>query len=282
MAKKVKMWIQENLRIIIHKFPKLYRQCLRFVRDYGKWYYNRLDKKYHYKDTLQKMRGTKYGQRCFIIGNGPSLRPEDLDKLMKEDCFGANRIFNVFSNTVWRPAFYTIVDWHGVTRDEINSLQAKMYLFGDYFWRKNKINKSNAVVFYGERLLDTELSSFKFSENIAERVYLGATVTYAEIQIAAYLGYKEIYLLGLDHSYAYVSGNSGKIISNPNAGYSHFYKDDNPSKVYADIDGMTNAYLFAKQYADSHGIKILNATRGGKLEVFERVDFDELMKEKKG
>ncbi len=35
--------------------------------------------------------------------------------------------------------------------------------------------------------------------------------------------------------------------------------------------------MAAKNYADSHGIKILNATRGGKLEVFERVNFDEIV-----
>ena len=36
------------------------------------------------------------------------------------------------------------------------------------------------------------------------------------------------------------------------------------------------AYQAAREYADRHGIKIYNATRGGKLEVFERVDFDSL------
>ena len=35
-------------------------------------------------------------------------------------------------------------------------------------------------------------------------------------------------------------------------------------------------YMCAKEYAERHEIKIYNATRGGKLEVFERVDFDSL------
>lgn len=274
--KKVKMWFQEHLRIVIHKFPRLYRLCLRIVRDYGKWYYNRLDKKYHYKDKLRNMKGSKQGQRCFIIGNGPSLRTEDLDRLVNEDCFGANKIYKVFPGTDWHPTYYTIVDWHGAVRDELDELQADMYLFGDYFWRKNKVGKPNTVVFYGERLLDTKLSSFKFSEDISEQVYLGATVTYAAMQIAAYFGYKEVYLLGVDNNYPKISDSSGSIVSNPNAKQSHFYKDDDIMKVYADADGMTNAYIAAKQYADAHGIKIYNATRGGKLEVFERVDFDSL------
>ncbi len=31
-----------------------------------------------------------------------------------------------------------------------------------------------------------------------------------------------------------------------------------------------------KKYADKNGVKIFNATRGGMLEVFERVDLDDM------
>lgn len=283
--KQVKLWFQENLRLVIHKSPRLYRLCLGFVRDYGKWYYNKLDKRYHYKDALRKMRGSKKGQRCFVIGNGPSLRPEDLDQLVGEDCFGANKIFNIFPYTKWRPTYYTCVDWHPFNDDEIEKLQAELFLFGDYFWRKNdikKFNEMNVVIFYGERLPNTKLSSVKFSEDISERVFLCATVTYASLQIAAFLGYKEIYLLGVDNDYPQnLNTSNNKIVNSPDVEKSHFYEDEGAIKIYGDIDGMTNAYIAAKRYADSHGFRIYNATRGGKLEVFERVDFDSLFPQTK-
>ena len=44
--------------------------------------------------------------------------------------------------------------------------------------------------------------------------------------------------------------------------------------IFAGIDAIMDGYKAAKQYADLHGIRICNATRGGKLEIFERVDFD--------
>ena len=44
--------------------------------------------------------------------------------------------------------------------------------------------------------------------------------------------------------------------------------------VYREL--FFNAYKIAKKYAETHGIKIYNATRGGEMEVFERVDFDSL------
>ena len=42
------------------------------------------------------------------------------------------------------------------------------------------------------------------------------------------------------------------------------------------IASMLKGYQMCKNYADTHGIKIYNATRGGMLEIFERVDFDSL------
>lgn len=42
------------------------------------------------------------------------------------------------------------------------------------------------------------------------------------------------------------------------------------------LDFATMTFEKAREYADGHGIKIYNATRGGKLEVFERVNFDKL------
>ena len=46
-------------------------------------------------------------------------------------------------------------------------------------------------------------------------------------------------------------------------------------------DMMISAYKVAKEYADRNNVKIMNATRGGMLEVFERVDLDALLSESK-
>ena len=39
---------------------------------------------------------------------------------------------------------------------------------------------------------------------------------------------------------------------------------------------MLVSYMTAKVYADTHDIRILNASRGGSLEVFDRIDFDKI------
>ena len=46
------------------------------------------------------------------------------------------------------------------------------------------------------------------------------------------------------------------------------------------IDGVTQAYMDVERLSKKLGTcRVYNATRGGKLEVFERVNFDEAVKE---
>ena len=104
----------------------------------------------------------------------------------------------------------------------------------------------------------------KFSSNFAQKSYLGATVAFACLQLAVYMGFTEIYLLGIDCSY--LKNSSGN----------YFYTQDTKDSQEHGTDYMVLAYQSAKEYADTHGIKILNATRGGELEVFKRADFDTL------
>jgi hypothetical protein len=114
-----------------------------------------------------------------------------------------------------------------------------------------------------------------FSHNIANVVYSGQTVTYSMIQFAAYMGFKEIYLIGVDCNYS----KDNSVIS----AESYFDKRlFNASRTYAapEVDTNLLAYARAKEVCDQKGIKIYNATRGGKLEIFPRADFDSLFEQK--
>ena len=65
-----------------------------------------------YGKRLTAYKGKYAGKRCFLIGNGPSLRAEDLTKLHEsgEVTFAFNRIYNIFDKTPWRPTFYISQD----------------------------------------------------------------------------------------------------------------------------------------------------------------------------
>jgi hypothetical protein len=117
---------------------------------------------------------------------------------------------------------------------------------------------------------------FDFSTDCSEKIYIGYMVTYAMLQMAVYMGFKEIYLLGMDHNFSREKQGDGSIATKENVRNHAAILGNYGLWGVAEPVKTTNAYKSAKNYADGHGIKIYNATRGGKLEVFERVDFDGL------
>ena len=120
-----------------------------------------------------------------------------------------------------------------------------------------------------------------FSPNAARRVWTGGTVSYLCMQLAYYMGFKDVYLIGFDHSYripddAVVEGND---ILSQSGDPNHFSRDYfGRGKRWHDpmVDRMAEAYEKAKQCYEASGRRILNATAGGRLEVFDRVSYDRL------
>lgn len=110
-----------------------------------------------------------------------------------------------------------------------------------------------------------------FSEDFCLGFYEGYTVTYSfALQFAIYLGAEKIYLLGCDNNYT----------DDPTDESNHFIKNYYGNKkekhrtFIPPLKETIKAFEAAKRYAQYGGVKIYNATRGGKLEVFERVEFE--------
>lgn len=211
------------------------------------------------------------GQRCFIVATGPSLRMDDLNLLKdyKEICISMNSIIYAFNKTEWHPDYYVMSDYRGFDeyKNILNTLPIKVKFLPDNtdtFW--NEKHKEN-IYRYHQHYEYYYNKLPKFSENFAEKSYAGSTVTYTCLQLAVYMGFKEIYLLGVDFTDGRSTG--GK--------YNHFYEEEEFVAV-CHIDHVEAAYKSAKKYAGEHGIKIYNATRGGNLEVFERINFDDIFR----
>lgn len=234
------------------------------------------------KKQLEKLKGTKIGQRCFVVGNGPSLTIEDLEKIKGEDSFAVNRIFKLFNKTDWRPTYYFSQDdrvVNEIAEDLPIILRECKGVFinscGYNLVSKDVKKCENMNFIYIDNLHDSfpELPSFSF--DITNHFVEGYTVAYACIQMAVYMGYSEIYIIGTDHSYN-INRTSEGIIEKE--GSVQNYMPELAGKVlYApQMEKSTLAYRKARQVCDQKGIKIMNATRGGMLEEFERVDFDSL------
>lgn len=227
-----------------------------------------------YSSDIRKFKDIGKGKRCFIVATGPSLRVEDLETLYehKEICFSMNKIYNIFSQTSWRPDYYMAQDAHMI--DEVGDVLANLDVPNKFigaipsgFWKRN--GTETAVKFYSvlESISD-KMPGFSCNPDIY--MYDGKTVSYACLQMAIYMGFKEIYLIGVDFNYETDIHSE----NNHFVGYHGGQKDLNLFPFqYACV---AKAYMVAKDYAEKAGLKIYNATRGGKLEIFERVDFDTL------
>lgn len=226
---------------------------------------------------LTEMQSSRRSKRCFIVGNGPSLKVSDLDRLADEDCFAANHIYKLFDQTRWRPKYYVLQDRYTVMDRPLESIEAQYLFLGSYFLRCNHFEvPENAYVFYDRRDLGRGNRYLSFSDDVRRYISVNYTVTYSMMQIAASLGYREVYLLGLDHTYSVETDDKGVVIQRNNV-MNHAYEDVN-KEIVANVRGMERAYESAKHYSDSRdNFRIANATRGGRLEVFDRVDLGELL-----
>jgi hypothetical protein len=228
---------------------------------------------------LKSLKNIHQNKRCFIIGNGPSLTAEDLNKLENEITFAFNRIYYIFDKTEWRPTYYCSEDNKTIvkSKEEIDQLTIENKFFPVNFPRDCNIHFKNAKYFilkFGDRSTEP-----RFSEDIVKGIHWGNTVAYTAIQIAVYMGINEIYLFGVDHNFSKMVNNKGEIIIDEAAKdyFSEKYNTDKEDLYIPNVEVSTRAFMAAKKYADQHNLKIYNSTRGGKLEVFERVDFDQII-----
>jgi len=234
-----------------------------------------------HRKRIQQLRDRYAGRRCFVIGGGPSLSQTPLDLLTNEVTIASNAIFLLFGETGFRPTFYTVEDYL-VAEDRapaINQLQGMTKIFPADLWRHLREDDETVYVNFKRGQYD---GFPKFSDRLDEVVYWGGTVTFMNLQLAWHLGCREVYLVGIDHSYQRPSPKDkveGIVITSQTADVNHFHPDYfGPGYRWHDprVDRMELGYLEARRFFAEHGGVIYNATIGGKLEVFPRVKLEDM------
>lgn len=222
------------------------------------------------------------GQRCFFIGNGPSLQADDLTRLQKtgEITFAFNRIYNIFDQTKWRPTYYVSVDEKMLQgcAETVDQLDLPVKFIPINMRWYHGINIHDAVEFMMKAPSERNGEPLNFSDDITKEIYQSGTCMYAAAQIAVYMGFTEIFLIGVDHHFQISQNNHGEIIVDNSAKdyFSEKYNEDKKDLYIPNVEKSTLTYVAMQKFAQEQGFSIYNATRGGKLEVFPRVDFDSL------
>ncbi|MBR3241541.1 MAG: DUF115 domain-containing protein [Parasporobacterium sp.] len=238
--------------------------------------YDETKEAYKITRNIRRFKNIGKGKPCVVIGNGPSLRIEDLTKMheLNIDTFACNRIHLVFSKTPWRPTYYFMSDEkllesdRGVLKDAPDAI---------CFYPEKAKDKVSGGNIYHNLLFDYE-NEGHFSTDAAKGVYAGSSVTTEMLQFAYYLGYNEIYMIGVDFSYNTTQKNDDRTYTY--SGEKNYFIEGymKPGEV-ADMPNIRAnllAFQAAREEVEKNGRIIMNATRGGKLEVFERVSLDEL------
>lgn len=229
----------------------------------------------YYNDRIESLKNKHEGKRCFIVATGPSMTYEDLTCLDNnhEFCISMNAIFTCFSKTKWRPDCYVILDADGVLlwQDmffKMTDIPYKFIADCQPYFDYTQLDDSWYV--YHSILDEFSIKNMLFSEDFSRKAYNGATVTYVCIQLAVYLGFKEVYLLGVDYNYKENEKN-------------HFTDQEELDEVFDGINGQNRiqtisyfAFQKAREYADEHDIKIYNASRKTCLDIFDQVKFETL------
>lgn len=243
----------------------------------------------HFKYTfaskrIKGLKDSKKGNICFVIGNGPSLRAEDLSRLneLGIPTFAANRVYKIFDKTSWRPTYYFCEDPIIIrnVQKEINGIDCQhKFIPVDLKWYLG-VKIDNAYYFNMDYRRNDDADS-GFRDDLHDAVTHNGTVTITAIQFAVYMGYTDIYLIGVDHSYAKMFDSKGNVIENKSV--KDYFDDSYDEGINNDIrhDDTTQSFCRVKQHFTPKGIRIFNATRGGKLEVFPRADLDTFFEERK-
>ena len=225
------------------------------------------------KARLEAWRDRFKGQRCFVVGNGPSLRHTDLSKLAGEFTFGMNRIYLAFDEYDFKTSCLVAVNDLVLEQchQDIEALEIPKFVT----WRARRFFEASEATLF----LDTDYTLPEdFNGDATGRVFEGFMVTYACLQLAYFMGFSQAILIGVDHNFA-TQGPANAVVTSQGDDPNHFsaqYFGKGFRWQLPDLEGSERAYHLAKAAYEADERQILDATVGGKLTVFPKIEFDSL------
>jgi hypothetical protein len=245
------------------------------------------------------------GERCWIFGNGPSLNKMDLELFRDEHTWFSNKAYLLFERISWRPSFYiatdetTILDMADDFREIVTQNPGVSFFSPAGQLVRAGIGKSENL--YRPRVRLSKFSPEEgnpakklryFSKDCGKVTYSLKTITATTMQLAVYMGFKRIYLVGCDADYRLHSGVrqkhpgtqdlelASRVVSTDDNDILHFDKNyfrKGSSWTLPDADTQLMGFRIAKLGCERQAVKIFNAGVGGKLELFPRVAYQDVL-----
>ncbi len=193
---------------------------------------------------LTDFKGIHQGKRLFILASGPSLEELDLTLLNKRIVMGLNRSFFKYENT----------HYHCCMDTRLFDLYPK------------ELKRTRYLFTLPDRPFGIELKllgSEGFSWDLEEGIYSGYTISYFALQVALYMGFEEIFFLGLDLK------NQGR--------QTHFFGHDFHSANHntTEFPKMIKMLNAASRILKTKQTKIYNCSPVSSLTCFPHISFEE-------
>ncbi len=224
------------------------------------------------RGKLRRLRDRNKGERAVILCNGPSLLKVDFNLLDGVFTFGLNKINLLFDKTTLRPSCIVAVNKFVIEQNRAFYEATDIPLFLDSY-------ASGKVTSRDDRCFLHSSTAPRFARDCSWSIYQGHTVTYVALQLAFHLGFESVALVGCDHNFA-SKGPANAVTTAGDQDPDHFdpnYFAGGVKWQLPDLFESELAYMRARRAYEAFDRRVVNATDGGKLEVFERQSLAEFL-----
>jgi len=225
---------------------------------------------------LTELKNIHIGKRAFIIGNGPSLKQTDLSRLKGEITFAMNRFYLAFPDLGFTTSYICVTNDLVVEQfvDDLLGLEIPKFIA----WRSHRHFDKNTPLNQIPTFVYTSYTGPRFAPDARRRVWEGATVTNLALQLAYHMGIQTSILIGVDHNFK-DKGEANKTVVSQGDDPNHFtpnYFGKGVRWQLPDLDTSEIGYAFAREAYNYAGREVIDATVGGRLTIFPKVDYDRL------
>jgi hypothetical protein len=221
---------------------------------------------------LEQYQDKHLGGRCFIVANGPSLNKTNLDFLSEEITFGLNRIYLNFQKSLFRPTYYAAVNELILEQFTAEVSNLSMPKFLNWNRRSYFDHRDPDIIFIKSKMVVNDF----FQPDITKPLVVGGTVTFVALQVAFYMGFQKVVLVGLDHQYAEKGIPNRTEARAVDRDESHFHPDYFPKGARWQLPDLLRSeidFKLARRAYENDGREVIDATIGGKCPVFKRAEY---------
>lgn len=228
---------------------------------------------FYYRKRLKNFSNLYQGEKAVIVCNGPSLKQIDFSLLQEVYTFGLNKINLLPDEFNFQPSSIVAVNPFVIEQNKDFYSSTKIPLFLDAMNSKKLIPKRTNI-----HLIHSCDFPY-FSRDCTFSVFQGFTVTYVALQLAYYMGFSSVAIIGLDHNYQ-VKGCPNTVVKSDGNDLGHFnssYFSENQLWQLPDLKASEHYYNLANSCFQEDGRKILNASITSDLDIFPKITLEQFI-----